>query len=146
MDNGHATFDVEVVERHRAASFRLEHEREALSTLWNFPVVWQAQQHEIAAFELQAIVGVLGLRIAASLAHVDSLIVAPRCRRAGIGRALVERAESLAKYYNCHKVTLEVPADGATRMFFEACGYKLEAILPQHTWKRDVAVMRKFIL
>ena len=42
------------------------------------------------------------------------------------------------------KVTLEAPADLPARAFFEACGYKTEAILPQHTWKLDVAVMRKF--
>ncbi len=123
-------FDVEVVaSRSYGVHFDGAHEREALSTQWNFPVVWQAQQHEIAALERGRIVGVLGLRIAASLAHVDSLIVEPRRRRAGIGRALLERAESLAKYYNCHKVTLEVPAEGSARAFFEACGYKLEAVL-----------------
>jgi hypothetical protein len=39
-----------------------------------------------------------------------------------------------------------VPAQGAAREFFEAAGYKLEAILPQHTFKLDVAVLRKFLL
>ena len=45
-----------------------------------------------------------------------------------------------------HKVTLEVPAAGDARAFFETCGYKLEATLPQHTFKLDVAVLRKFLL
>jgi hypothetical protein len=39
-----------------------------------------------------------------------------------------------------------VPAGGEARAFFEACGYKLEAVLPQHTFKLDVAVLRKFLL
>ena len=146
MDDAAAAFDVEVVRPQRTAPFRQEHEREALSTQWNFPVVWQEQEHEIAALADQTIVGVLKLRIAASLAHIDSLIVAPPRRRTGTGRALLDRAESLAKYYNCHKVTLEAPLAGGARMFFEACGYKLEAVLQQHTWKRDVAILRKFIL
>jgi len=138
--------EIETVATNHTASFRNEHEREALSTQWNFPVVWHEQQHELAALERGAVVGVLGLRIAASLAHVDSLIVAPKRRRRGVGRSLLEQAESLAKYYNCHKITLQTPVEGAARAFFDACGYKLEAVLPQHTWKRDVAVFRKFLL
>ncbi len=138
--------EIETVAANRTASFRNAHEREARSAEWNFPVVWHEQHHELAALERGAVVAVLGLRIAASLAHVDSLMVARARRRRGVGRALLGRAESLAKYYNCHKITLQTPADGIARTFFQACGYKLEAVLPQHTWKRDVAVLRKFLL
>ena len=138
--------EIEAVRPERTAAFRREHEREALSTQWNFRVIWHEQRHEFAATIDGDVVGVLALRIAASLAHVDTLIVAADRRRAGIGRSLVERAEIVANYYNCHKVTLEVPAESTARTFFEACGYKTEAILPQHTWKLDVAIMRKFLL
>ncbi len=138
--------EIEDVRPERTATFRREHEREALSTEWNFRIIWHEQRHELAATLGGTIIGVLGLRIAASLAHVDSLIVAPPERRSGVGRRLLDRAEVLANYYNCHKVTLEAPAHLPARWFFEACGYKVEAILPQHTWKLDVAVMRKFLL
>lgn len=138
--------EVEAVQPERTADFRRAHEREALSTEWNFRVIWHEQRHEFAATRGEAIAGVLGLRIAASLAHVESVIVAPDERRRGIGRALLESAERLANYYNCHKMTLEAPAGLPAQAFFEACGYKLEATLPQHTWKLDVAVMRKFLL
>lgn len=141
-----AAAEIEAVRPERTAEFRRAHERDALSTEWGFRIVWHEQRHEFAATIGGTVVGVLGLRIAASLAHVDSLIVAPEQRRTGIGRALLERAEAVANYYNCHKMTLEVPAARPPRAFFEACGYKLEAILPQHTWKLDVAVMRKFLL
>jgi GNAT superfamily N-acetyltransferase len=141
-----ATPEIGAVSLERTAAFWREHEREALSTQWGFPIVWHEQHHEFAATEGDAVLGALRLRIAASLAHVESLVVAPERRRQGLGRALVERAEIVANYYNCHKVTLETPAGSAAERFFEACGYKLEAILPQHTWKRDVAVMRKFLL
>jgi ribosomal protein S18 acetylase RimI-like enzyme len=129
----------------RTAAFRRAHEREALATLWGFPVVWHEQRHEFAALDGDVVVGALGLRIAASLAHLESLIVAPEYRRRGIGRALLERAEVSANYYNCHKVVVEVLAVSGARTFFEACDYRLEAVLPQHTWKLDVALMRKFI-
>lgn len=141
-----SVLEVEVVEPEKTRAFRAEHTREALSTQWNFRIVWHEQRHEIAALRDGAVVGVLGLRIAASLAHVDSLVVEPQSRRSGIGRALLARAEDLGKYYNAHKVTLEAPAGSAASAFFEACGYKVEAVLPQHTWKLDVAVMRKFLL
>jgi GNAT superfamily N-acetyltransferase len=139
-------YEIEDVQPERTRSFRREHEREALSTQWNFRVIWHEQQHEIAATHAGQIVGVLALRIAASLAHVDSLLVVQDERRRGVGRALLERAEIVANYYNCHKVTIEAPADLPARTFFEACGYHVEAILPQHTWKLDVAIMRKFLL
>jgi ribosomal protein S18 acetylase RimI-like enzyme len=138
--------EIASVQPERTAAFRSLHEREALSTLWGFRIIWHEQRHELAALESDTVLGVLGLRIAASLAHLDSVVVDPARRRSGLGRALLARAEEVANYYNCHKVTLEVPAEGEARAFFEACEYKLEAILPQHTWKRDVAVMRKFLL
>jgi N-acetylglutamate synthase-like GNAT family acetyltransferase len=141
-----ATVEIEAVQPERTAEFRRTHEREALSTEWNFRVIWHEQRHELAATQNGEIVGVAGLRIAASLAHLESLIVSQDQRRRGIGRRLVERSEELANYYNCHKVTVEVPSGLPAHMFFEACGYKTEAILPQHTWKLDVAVMRKFLL
>jgi GNAT superfamily N-acetyltransferase len=138
--------EIEAVQPERTAAFRREHEREALSTEWSFTAVWHEQRHEFAATSRGAVVAVLGMRIAASLAHVDSLVVAPAARRYGLGRRLLERAEIVANYYNCHKVTLEAPAGSVAEHFFTACGYKIEAVLPQHTWKRDVAIMRKFLL
>ena len=141
-----AAVEIETVQPERTRSFRSEHEREALSTEWGFRVIWHEQRHEFAATRGGTILGVLGLRIAASLAHLDSLVVAEAERRRGIGRRLLERAETVANYYNCHKVTLEVPLDSGAERFFDACDYKREAVLPQHTWKRDVAIMRKFLL
>ena len=142
-----ANVEIENVRPERTEAFRREHEREALSTLWSFPVIWHAQDHEFAATADGVVIGALRVRIAASLLHVESLVIAKDHRRSGIGRRLLDEAEALGKYYNCHKVTLEVPADrGAARAFFESCDYKLEAILPQHTWKRDVAILRKFLL
>ncbi|MBV8602913.1 MAG: GNAT family N-acetyltransferase [Candidatus Eremiobacteraeota bacterium] len=123
-------------------------EREALHALWDFTVVWHEQAHELAAIEpsSQRILGAAKARIAASLAHLEMVVVAPDARRRGVGRALLERLEEIANYYNCHKVTAQVLAAGSAQAFLEACGYKLEATLPQHTFKLDVAVLRKFLL
>lgn len=141
-----AIVEITEVQAERTEAFRKASEREGLSTLWRFPVVWHEQRHELAAFAGETIVGVVAVHVAASLARIESVVVAPARRRAGIGRSLLARAEALANYYNCHKVTLEVPTEGDAQRFFQACGYKTEAVLTQHTFKRDVAVMRKFLL
>ncbi len=137
---------IEITSPERARVFWSAHERDALSELYDFRVVWHEQVYEIVARGDEEIVGALRLRVAASLARVELVMVTPAHRRRGIGRRLLQRAEELANYYNCHKIHLEVPAQGAPRSFVEACGFKVEAILLQHTFKLDMAIMRKFLL
>ena len=36
--------------------------------------------------------------------------------------------------------------DHDAQKFFTACGYVVEAVIPQHTFKLDVALLRKFLL
>ncbi|HEV3152664.1 MAG TPA: GNAT family N-acetyltransferase [Candidatus Baltobacteraceae bacterium] len=127
-------------------AFVRQTEREALKTLYDFSVIWHEQVHDFAAMDAGTIAGVAQIRIAASLAHVDRVIVSQQQRRQGIGRALLAGAEEAANYYNCHKMTLLVPHRGSAQQFFERCGYREEAVLPQHTFKLDMAVLRKFLL
>ena len=121
-------------------------EREALKSFYDFSVIWHEQTHDIAAMDAEAIVGVAQIRIAASLANVDRVVVLPERRRQGIGRELLQNAADIANYYNCHKMTALVPHNGAVQKFFERCDYRVEAVLPQHTFKLDMAAMRKFLL
>lgn len=130
----------------RVARFLRAGEREALSTLYGFRVVWHEQTQQLAAVREGAVVGALSARIAASLARIDALAVAPAARRRGTGSALLERLREIAIYYNCHKITADVPHKSPAQAFLERNGYKIEAVLPQHTFKLDVAVMRKFLL
>lgn len=128
------------------ASFHARVEREALKTFYGFSVIWHEQSHDIAAKDGNEIVGALRIRIAASLAHIEALVVAPERRHNGIGTALLSDAADVANYYNCHKMTVLVPHRSLAQAFFETCGYKEEAVLPQHTFKLDMAVLRKFLL
>lgn len=121
-------------------------EREALRALYDFSVVWHEQIENFAAVDDGATVAAATVCIAASLAHVERIVVEPARRRAGIGRRLLEAAADVASYYNCHKMSVLVPHRSAAQRFFEACGYREEAVLPQHTFKLDVAVLRKFLL
>jgi GNAT superfamily N-acetyltransferase len=129
-----------------ADAFWQRYDRDWRSELWAFRVVWHEQTHDVVARDGDEIGGALRLRIAASLAHVEALYVAPERRRAGIGRLLVSRAEEIANYYNCHKVSVQVFHDGDAQRFFAAAGYAVEAVIPQHTFKLDVALLRKFLL
>ena len=130
----------------RADAFYREHAREALKTAWAFTVVWHEQTADLLALEGERIVGAARLRIAASLGHVERIVVDPQFRRQGIGRRLLLELDDIANYYNCHKMTIGVLAGGEAQRFFEACGYHQEAILPQHDFKLDVAILRKFLL
>jgi len=134
------------VQPERIAEFMRTSQREALKTFYDFSVIWHEQVHQFAALEHEKVIGAAEIRIAASLAHVESIVVAPSHRRQSVGRRLLEAASDVANYYNCHKMTLLVPHKSAIQKFFEACDYKEEAVLPQHTFKLDMAVMRKFLL
>lgn len=128
------------------AAFVRTHEREAQKTFYGFSVVWHEQHHTFAARDGEDIVGAAQIRIAASLGHVQRVMVEPSHRNRGIGRALLLAASDTANYYNCHKMSVMVPHKSGAQTFFERCGYKLEVVLPQHEFKADTAVLRKFLL
>ena len=130
----------------RPDAFYREHARAALKTAWAFTVVWHEQVVDLLALEEERTVGTARLRIAASLGHVERVVVDPQFRRRGIGRALLLELDDIANYYNCHKMTIGVLAGGEAEQFFETCGYHREALLPQHDFKLDVAMLRKFLL
>ena len=121
-------------------------EREARSTLFGFSVIWHEELHCFTATENGVPAGIAGIRIAASLGHIETLIVAPQQRLRGVGRALLERAAETANYYNCHKLTVTVPHGSGAQVFFQHCGFHEEAVLLQHAFKLDMAVLRKFLL
>jgi GNAT superfamily N-acetyltransferase len=128
------------------ASFYRKNEREALRALYDFSVVWHEQAYDFAALNGDVAVGAASILVAASVARVERVVVAPEYRRREIGRRLLDTAADVASYYNCHKMSVLVPHDGSAQRFFEACGYREEAVLPQHTFKLDVAALRKFLL
>ena len=128
------------------AAFYRSAEREALKTFYGFSVIWHEQAHDFVARDGDRDVGAATIRISASLGHVEKIAVVEDARRRGVGRQLLDAADDVAKYYNCHKMTVLVPHRSAAQEFFEACGYREEAVLPQHTFKLDMAMLRKFLL
>ena len=140
-------FEIESAKPGQTDDFWKVRDRDARSELWGFRVIWHEQTHDLLARDdAGEIAGALRLRIAASLGHVDALYVVPAHRRRGAGRLLLARAEDVSNYYNCHKMTVPVRNGGDAQKFFVACGYVVEAVIPQHTFKLDVALLRKFLL
>ncbi len=129
-----------------AQKFLSDTQREALRTLYDFNVVWHEQTEYCIALHESVVVGASALKIAASLAHLQAIVVLPGYRRQGFGDALLLATEEVAVYYNCHKMTVMVPTRSPAKTFFLRCGYHEEATLAQHTFKLDVAVLRKFLL
>jgi GNAT superfamily N-acetyltransferase len=127
-------------------AFYRTREREALSSLFGFPVVRYVQRLGFAAIDNEDTVAAGTLRIEDSLGFVESIVVDAARRREGIGRAIEEQMSDVARYYNCHKMTVTVPHQRGAQRFFEACGYALEAVLSQHAFRVDSAVLRKFLL
>lgn len=127
-------------------AFVRRNEREAQGSFYGLRVVWHERSYDFAAIDESRVVGAARIRIAASLAHVERVIVEPDRRAQGLGRALLDAAAQTANYYNCHKMTVLVPHRGQAQAFFEACGYHEEAVLRQHTFKLDMAALRKFLL
>jgi GNAT superfamily N-acetyltransferase len=138
--------EIETAKPGEADAFWLANDRDWRSALWDFRVVWHEQSHDVVVRDGPNIVAGLRLRIAASLAYIEALYVLPAYRGRGFGRQLLARCEVLANYYNCHKVTVEVFAGHSAQAFLEHCGYKTEAVLAQHTFKLDVALLRRFLL
>jgi GNAT superfamily N-acetyltransferase len=146
MQSNPPRYELETAKPGEADAFWRTHERDWRTELWEFRVVWYEQVHDVVVREGERIVGALHLRIAASLAHIEALYVLPERRALGLGRLLLARAEQIAYYFNCHKMTVEVFEAHHAQAFFERCDYKVEAVLAQHTFKLDVAVLRKFLL
>lgn len=126
--------------------FYRTHERESLRAFYEFPVIWHEARYGFAIKDGDAIAAAGTLKVAASLGEIERLVVDPSHRRKGYGRAILDQMADVANYYNCHKMTVMVPHLRSAQTFFEACGYGVEAILPQHTFKLDMALMRKYLL
>jgi ribosomal protein S18 acetylase RimI-like enzyme len=59
-----------------------------------------------------------------SVAHVYAMWVAPDARRAGVGRALLDAAETWARDRGCDRLVLSVTeSNDAARAFYEAHGF-----------------------
>lgn len=61
--------------------------------------------------------------------HISDLAVAPRHEGQGVGKALIEHAETWAREHQCQLVTLAVfPGNERARALYEAAGYNVDLL------------------
>lgn len=85
----------------------------------------------LVACTLENIAGFAIMRYGDDDAHLDLLAVAPRYRRAGIGRRLLEWLERCAVVAGIFTIALEVRAGNqGARLFYQHMGYRTIAHLP----------------
>lgn len=79
------------------------------------------------------------------LAHIITLDIAPKYRRAGVGTALLTEIEKHFQYKEVHSVLLETAVDNEGAIaFWHYHGYRTEAVLKRYYLGRtDAYEMRK---
>ena len=99
---------------------------------WNDPV--RDIHHKLAVQREMFLVGNLGSKLVAiAMAGYDGhrgwvnyLAVAPDCRNRGIGRSLMDKAESMLRDLGCPKLNLQVRSSNASAVeFYRRIGYSV---------------------
>lgn len=111
-------------------------------------IIWTLKNPAADAFlyhEDGEAVGTVMVRQEGKVGRVISIAVLPDHRRRGIGRALMAKAEEVARARGATTVSLEVSVnnEGAIR-FYEELGYGVDGLLRgYYSWGEDAHVMRK---
>jgi|SRR6185369_13604896 len=106
---------------------------------------WKKENKVFTAIEDGMLVGVLEFSIQGGVMHIESLIVKHDEYRRGVGKILMQNAESLASERQLHKIYLETGKTWDATKFYEELGYKITGELPNHFEKQDYVEYSKFL-
>jgi len=104
---------------------------------------WEKIKFYFCAKEGREILGMIDGHYMGGVMYISQLIVGHKNRGEGIGRALMEEAEKIARKNRVHKIYLHTGAGWEAVKFYEKLGYKKEAKLHNHYERRDFWVMSK---
>jgi ribosomal protein S18 acetylase RimI-like enzyme len=106
---------------------------------------WVEEDFVFKAVENGQIVGTIYGKFAGGVLYIDDLIVAEGKRGLGIGKMLVEQAESYGLKMKAHKVYLLTGKNwNNVRAFYESLGYKKTVDFVNHFHNFDFVVYEKF--
>ncbi|MDP2671298.1 MAG: GNAT family N-acetyltransferase [bacterium] len=108
-------------------------------------VEWREKYVVLKAEENGEIAGSLKMKIEAGVADLQVVIVAEGKRGKGVGRALMEEAEKIAKEEGCHNIDLVTGKHWSAVKFYQSLGYKLTAQIPYYYNKKDFVEFNKYI-
>jgi len=106
---------------------------------------WSKKLFLIEGLEKDKMVGALRMEIEVGVAYVNAIIVSKNKRGKGIGMALMEKAEEIARKNGAHKIHLITGKTWGTVVFYKRLGYKVAAQLPNHHFHVDFVDMTKFL-
>lgn len=109
-------------------------------------VNWKEREFIFKAIENGKIVGTITGKYEAGVLHISAIIVAKEKRNRGIGKKLIQKAESFGKKLRAHKIHLITGKNWKdTNKFYNSLGFKKVADLPKHFLKQDFTIFEKFI-
>lgn len=106
---------------------------------------WEPKQLILQAVDGKEIVGILEGLLVAGVLYIIEFIVKHDRRGMGIGKTLVDSAESWAKEHNAHEICLKTGTVWKANEFYKKHGFIHAANLPNHYSKTDFVLLRKFI-
>ena len=106
---------------------------------------WSTKRSAIIAYEGDNIIGTLELDTKAGVTEVATLLVSSEKRGGGVGTALLEKAEAIAKEHHSHKLYLITGKGWKAEKFYQKHGFIPTGTLPKHYLKHDFVSYTKFI-
>jgi GNAT superfamily N-acetyltransferase len=105
---------------------------------------WVTREYAFKALDGDEVVGTIIGAFEAGVLHINSMLVREDQRGKGIGKMLMEKAENFGKDLGAHKAHLNTGRDWEARKFYEALGYKMVTVLPNHHFGKDFVIYEKF--
>lgn len=79
------------------------------------------------------VVGFMVYSLEKTSIYLDNLAVHPRCRRDGVGRAMLAKVQAKLTSFHRNKIVACVRETNlAAQLFFRACGYQADKVLPAY--------------
>lgn len=104
-----------------------------------------SEEFVLAATHGERVVGYCKFHTDTGIGLIDSIVVDPAMRGAGVGSRLLQATEELLKQQGVHKVWLETGTAWKARNFYLKHGYTERAILPNHYGHQDFVLFDKML-
>lgn len=108
-------------------------------------IVWNSSPFAFKAVDGKKTVGLIFGKHESGTIYVSNIIVAKNERRKGIGKMLLEKAETFGKKFGDHKIWLISGKHYPEDHFFRELGFNKEAIIPNLFFHKDFIVYTKEI-
>ncbi len=108
-------------------------------------ISWEKIIKKFQATENGELVGILEIIIQAGVCHIDEIIIKENYQSKGLGTKLMQKAEEIAKEYNCHKLYLETGKTWKATKFYEKLGYIKTGDLQNHLANTAYVIYTKFL-